>query len=136
MFYNFHLFGRSRSDPKERYAPAQSLAAMLRPGESGATTRILHNMSGPDETANSKRRNRPTIQVEYLSDQPGFYLAPRELEVLRWAARGKTTWETAQLLELSEATVAFYARRACSRIGVKSKIHAVAICISAGIFKV
>lgn len=54
-------------------------------------------------------------------------LTPREREVLQWAAKGKTAWETAQLLELSEKTVKFYLLRACERLGANNKTHAVAI---------
>ncbi|QPH54792.1 LuxR family transcriptional regulator [Pontivivens ytuae] len=53
-------------------------------------------------------------------------LSVREVEVLEWAARGKTAWETAQILGLSEKTVYFYLRRATSKLGVSSKTQAVA----------
>lgn len=93
-------------------------------------------MAGPDDGTPPGQRDRQVEQVEQRLEPAALYLAPRELEVLRWAAQGKTTWETAQLLGLSETTVAFYVRRACSRLGVKSKIHAVAICISHGLFQI
>ena len=70
------------------------------------------------------------------TETSNLYLAPRELDVFKWAALGKTAWETVHLLGLTEATVRFYTRNACDRLGVKSKTHAVAICISAGLFKV
>ena len=57
-------------------------------------------------------------------------LAPRERDVLLWAANGKSAWETAILLELTENTVKFYIRKACSRLGAQNKTHAVAICIA------
>jgi len=93
-------------------------------------------MSRAEDDKLSRLQTRPSRKADDTSSRAVLYLAPRELDVLKWAARGKTTWETAQLLNLSEATVAFYVRRACSRLGVKSKIHAVAICISAGLFKI
>ncbi|MFP7675522.1 helix-turn-helix transcriptional regulator [Marivita sp. S0852] len=62
-------------------------------------------------------------------------LTPREKEVLQWAARGKTSWETAVLLDLSEKTVKFYLSNARKRLAVQNKTHAVAMCVSEGAFK-
>ena len=60
---------------------------------------------------------------------PTIKLTPRELEVLTWTARGKTAWETSQILTLSEATVREYGNQACAKLGTNSKTHAVAIAI-------
>lgn len=68
--------------------------------------------------------------------QPMLCLSPREKEVLLWAGRGKSAWETAQLLGLSESTVKSYMRNACGRLGVKNKTHAVAICLTHGLFRI
>tara|TARA_R110000787_G_scaffold69661_3_gene154961 strand:+ start:1864 stop:2256 length:393 start_codon:yes stop_codon:yes gene_type:complete len=62
-------------------------------------------------------------------------LAPREKEVLNWAAKGKSAWETAVLLDLAESTVKSYIRNACSRLGAQNKTHAVAICIEHDLLK-
>ncbi|MCX7567739.1 helix-turn-helix transcriptional regulator [Sulfitobacter sp. F26169L] len=62
-------------------------------------------------------------------------LAPREKDVLLWAANGKSAWETAILLELTENTVKFYIRKACSRLGAQNKTHAVAICLAHDLLK-
>ncbi|MCX7568065.1 helix-turn-helix transcriptional regulator [Sulfitobacter sp. F26169L] len=56
-------------------------------------------------------------------------LAPREKDVLFWAAHGKSAWETSILLALSESTVKFYIRKACARLGAQNKTHAVALCL-------
>lgn len=72
----------------------------------------------------------------YDAMQPLLCLSPREKEVLLWAGRGKSAWETAQLLGLSEATVKSYMRNACGRLGVKNKTHAVAICLTHGLFRI
>lgn len=60
-------------------------------------------------------------------------LTRRESDVLSWAARGKTAWETAQLLGLTERTVKFYLARACARLEVRNKTHAVALCLKHGL---
>jgi DNA-binding CsgD family transcriptional regulator len=53
-------------------------------------------------------------------------LSPRERDVLRWAAAGKTIWETSVLLGLSEQTAQTYMRDAIRRLGCINKTHAVA----------
>lgn len=52
-------------------------------------------------------------------------LRPRETECLKWAAAGKTAWETSLILNISEATVNFHLKNACRKLGVYSKHHAV-----------
>lgn len=80
----------------------------------------------------------PLKATEHPHDvlQPYMCLSPREKEVLLWAGRGKSAWETAQLLGLSESTVKSYMRNACGRLGVKNKTHAVAICLTHGLFRI
>lgn len=56
-------------------------------------------------------------------------LSTREREVLRWAADGKTSWETSQILNLSERTVNFYIANACKKLDVANKTQAVAVAI-------
>lgn len=136
MFYDFKITDPIAStafvhDPKLDASPTINDAQSR-----GVAGRILHHMSPAEDGKVPRLETRPTRKADETVGRPALYLAPRELDVLKWAAQGKTTWETAQLLDLSEATVAFYVRRACSRLGVKSKIHAVAICISAGLFRV
>lgn len=53
-------------------------------------------------------------------------LTPREVQVLQWAARGKTAWETGNILDLKERTVEFYLRNACCKLRVATKTQAVA----------
>ncbi len=53
-------------------------------------------------------------------------LTPREREVLRWSAQGKTSWEIAQILERSEATVNNHMASARTKLGVRSRAQAAA----------
>jgi DNA-binding response OmpR family regulator len=53
-------------------------------------------------------------------------LAKREVETLTWAARGKTSAEIAQILGLSKRTVDFHIDNARSKLGVATRIQAVA----------
>lgn len=65
-----------------------------------------------------------------LTATPRKRLTSREAETLRWAARGKTAWETAKILNLSEKTVSFYLSNACAKLSVASKTQAVATAVS------
>jgi DNA-binding CsgD family transcriptional regulator len=58
-----------------------------------------------------------------------FDLSPREREVLKWAADGKTSWETARVLGLSERAVRLYTENAMSKLRAKTKTQAVAIAV-------
>ena len=52
-------------------------------------------------------------------------LSPRERECLLWVAEGKTAWETAVILGLSEHTVRCYLESARHKLGATNNTHAV-----------
>lgn len=52
-------------------------------------------------------------------------LSPRERECLLWIAEGKTYWETAVILGLSEHTVRCYLESARHKLGAANNTHAV-----------
>jgi LuxR family transcriptional regulator, quorum-sensing system regulator BjaR1 len=53
----------------------------------------------------AERRARPTEAGKRALAKPRRTLSQRELECLRWAAAGKSAWETSTILSLSERTV-------------------------------
>ena len=62
-----------------------------------------------------------------LSAGPGHpALTAREQECLRWVADGKSSWETARVLNLSERTVNFHIGRSMQKLDVCNRQHAVA----------
>jgi len=61
----------------------------------------------------------------------GFALSPRELECLEWASRGKSAWETGQILGLSRNTVAYYLDNAKKKLGVRTIVQAVTLLVAA-----
>lgn len=61
------------------------------------------------------------------------HLAPRERECLLWTGRGKTAWEVAAILNISQETVVHYLKSACSKLGVHNKTHAVVKAILLGL---
>ena len=52
-------------------------------------------------------------------------LSPRERECLLWVAEGKTNWECAAILGLTERTVRFYLESARHKLGAANTTHAV-----------
>ncbi|SIT40102.1 Transcriptional activator protein SolR [Paraburkholderia ribeironis] len=51
-------------------------------------------------------------------------LSPREREVLRWTAEGKTCYEIGMILGLTERTVNFHVNRAVCKLDASNKTHA------------
>ena len=66
------------------------------------------------------------------ADKPCGNLTPREIEVLRWSALGKTAGEIAKILCLSERTVGFHNCSSMRKLGVNNKIAAVMVAAKAG----
>lgn len=52
-------------------------------------------------------------------------LSEREREVLTWVARGKSTWDVAQILALSERTVIFHIENAKKKLNAATRTHLV-----------
>ncbi len=60
-------------------------------------------------------------------------LTKRETEVLTWVARGKTYWETGQILSIQEDTVKKYMQRIFALLQVNNQPHAIAKAIINGL---
>lgn len=63
---------------------------------------------------------------------PRVYLTDRERETLGWTARGKSAWETSEILKISQETVNFHLKNAMAKFDVYSKHHAVVKAIMSG----
>lgn len=72
-----------------------------------------------------KRKVRPTPA-----------LSPRERQTLQWAARGKTLWETAQIMGISEGTAKTYLKDAMRKLETSNKTHAVSKALLHGLINV
>jgi DNA-binding CsgD family transcriptional regulator len=64
---------------------------------------------------------------------PTARLTDREAEVLRWAARGKTMQETAEILSINRRTVEKTLENAMNKLGAANKAHAVAMALLQGL---
>ena len=60
-------------------------------------------------------------------------LAPRELDVVRWAAEGKTSWETAEILGIAKKTVDHLVERSCRKLNARNRVNMVTIAIRNGL---
>ena len=65
--------------------------------------------------------------------KPIVVLTIREKDCLQWSAMGKTSWEMAKILNISERTANFHIGNAMQKLGVSSRHQAVARAISQGL---
>ncbi len=66
---------------------------------------------------------RVLVSAQLQPERPA--LRPRELEILRWTMDGKTAWEVAVVLALTERTVVMHLQNAMEKLGCTSKHQAV-----------
>lgn len=52
---------------------------------------------------------------------------PRELEVIRWIAKGKSDWEIGEILFISRKTVNYHVERAKRKLRVATRTQAVLV---------
>jgi len=71
--------------------------------------------------------------VKTVELPPPPKLSQRETECLLWAAEGKTSWETSQILGISERTVVFHLQNATDKLQVSNRLHAVVRAVSRGL---
>ncbi len=73
------------------------------------------------------------MRVGYSAEPEPPAVTDRERQCLAWAAEGKTAWETAQILGITERTVIFHLQNACVKLGVNNRQQAVARAIALGV---
>jgi DNA-binding NarL/FixJ family response regulator len=103
---------------------------------------VLRAAIGCDDLVNALgviRRGYACLPIELLArglvvpDKVSQTLAPKELEVLRLMAEGKTNKEIARLLKLSRKTVDTYRVRLQHKLHASSRVEAVATAIRRGL---
>ena len=60
-------------------------------------------------------------------------LTGREYEVLMWLRAGKSNWEIAQILGISERTVKFHVLNLFEKLGANNRMHAVSLAYESGL---
>ena len=73
------------------------------------------------------RTERPTIGPEVMPSE-------KEIECIFWTANGKTSFEIAQILMLSEHTVNHYIASTCKKLGATNRAHAIVKAMKLGLF--
>jgi LuxR family quorum sensing-dependent transcriptional regulator len=91
-----------------------------------AETRSALHLMGVFTHSRLRALARPAVAL------PARRLNEIEAEVLRWAARGKTAWETGQILKLSERTVRWHLEEAQRKLMTKNKTATVALALVNG----
>lgn len=62
-------------------------------------------------------------------------LTPREIEVLRWVADGKSAREIGEILHVAKRTVDAHVQSGVHKLGAANRTHAVALAFRDGIIK-
>lgn len=75
------------------------------------------------------------ILVPTTAESDGPALTPRELETLRWTMEGKTAWEVANVLGISERTAVLHANNAMHKLGCVNKHQAVLKALRLGLIR-
>jgi len=63
----------------------------------------------------------------------GITMTKRELECIKWAAEGKTSWEISQLLSISQRTVDFHLANCITKTDSISRQQAIVKCVLNGL---
>lgn len=72
------------------------------------------------------------VRQELHRISAGADLSPRELECMIWVSRGKSSGDIGVILGLSARTVDSYIEKACAKLGVRTRIEAVARAVRDG----
>lgn len=95
------------------------------------TYRLFNYVFSCLSRAQARMDTTRTGQVQV--DKERCHLSPRELTVLLWMKEGKTNWEIARILGLSERTVRFHVGGIFEKLDVTSRTQAVARALGSGL---
>ena len=153
LYVNYHPFlwsevvARRPMGPVEKQIMAECADTGMRRGftvpiyQSGGYTGLV-SLAGHEPMVNEETRGAITLASIYLHNklttlrrsesQARFDLTDRELECLRWAAVGKTDWETSQILLISAKTVNYHIENAKRKFGVATRVQAIVAAMRIG----
>ncbi len=86
-----------------------------------------HSAANPAQNSSLHSAPTPALPIKPLSE--------RQASCLHWAAMGKTSWETARILGVSESTVNFHLCNACDKLGVRGRRAAVVAALRLGLIE-
>jgi len=107
---------------EDRYVPLEIRVRLLTDEDGN----IIGNVLGGRVIS----RRRQVNDDELLSTNPLLKdrrLTDREKEILKWIMNGKSTWDIARILNISESTVKFHVDHIMKKFNAVNRAHAVAI---------
>lgn len=111
------------------HGPAgQSSMLSVATGDSAHAASYLHQL-GPLQLLASFV-HEAQLRITSQAAQAQAHLTARELDCLRWAADGKTSWEIGQQLGISERTAIFHLNNSARKLGVMGRRQAIARAMS------
>lgn len=75
------------------------------------------------------------IRIDKIENPKANELTKRELECVFWACEGKTAWEMAHIVGVSERTINFHLTSVIKKLGASNRQHAVAKAVMYGLVK-
>lgn len=120
------------------------------PVHSASGESAMLSLSSPEGQNNARRRIQESIPfgqmfTAYLHEAvrrvfskeilplTNVQLTTREQQCLLWCAEGKTTWETSQILGISERTVIYHIKNVTEKLNVTNRSQAIAQAIAMGL---
>lgn len=73
--------------------------------------------------------------LRHLCRAKPFHLTKKEFEVLNWVKMGKTTWEIAQILSVSESCINFHMDNLRKKFDAVNRTQVVAVAVANGLIK-
>lgn len=131
-----HLTGQITQTIAELHRTAANENILVRFGVATQVPESGRDYAALVDTAEAALRQAQQDQTICVSSgEAPFRLTPRELECLQWCALGKSTWEIAQVLAISEAAVNFHMTNVRNKCGVHSRRQAIAKAIRHGLIR-
>lgn len=88
----------------------------------------------PAHRASVSTKAEPNMEPSRHAERhPAALLSGREAECLLWVSRGKSSADIGQIVGLSPRTVDSYLEKACAKLGVRTRIEAVAVGVRTGL---
>ena len=134
----------ARAELDRRLTAAIAFSASMPSREMGTLALLsLDGSAGDDEAAVCRARLFGPSITQAVLDRfcviargragPAVALTARELEVLRWVALGKTSWEAGQILGISEHGISHHMRNVMRKLDVGNRLQAVRTAIALGL---
>jgi DNA-binding response OmpR family regulator len=99
--------------------------------QQGQSTLVLTYTESSSEGSHLIKFKSHDLKLETQTLKLKLKITRREADVLIWVAKGKTDWEIAQILSISERTVNKHLEQIYRKLGVNNRTSATALALSA-----